>query len=233
VESGVLGIYEEDRTYELRAGETLILSAGLKHGGTLDYEKDLRFYWLHFRPAGADAAGKDIELPRRSALRRPERLVELFRRFLDDQEAGPVMPERADALVTLMLLETLLSAPGGGASNERGESLAARAENIMLARFHESSFSASTLAAGLKCNPDYLNRVFRAARGKTVTDALQALRVKSVAKLLLDEKLNISEAALRSGFSDSAYMRRVFKKLRGMTPREHRNLHLRMHINTK
>lgn len=229
VKSGILGIEEEGRAYELRAGETLILAAGLRHGGTLDYAKDLQFYWLHFRPQAGEAA-----LPRHAVLRRPERLVELFRRYLDDQEAGELSPERADAMVTLMLLETLLRIPEGFVPAKAGdENLAAQAENLMLARFHEPSLSASAVAKALKCNPDYLNRVFRLARGKTLTAALQGLRVKHVAQLLLEGNLNVEEAALRSGFSDRAYMRRLFKRLKGMTPKEYRNLHLRMHINTR
>jgi len=232
VKSGVLGISEEGRNYELKAGETLILVAGRRHAGTLDYAKELQFYWLHFKfqPGG----GAMVELPQHAVLRRPERLVELFRRYLDDQEAGELAPERADAMVTLMLLETSLRVPEGAAPAKAcDENLAAQAENLILARFHERALSASAVAKALKCNPDYLNRVFRRARGKTLTAAIQGLRVKRAAQLLLEGSVNIEEAALRSGFSDRAYMRRLFKRLKGMTPKEYRNLHLRMHINTR
>jgi AraC-like DNA-binding protein len=233
VKSGVLGISEAGCGYRLGSGESLLLEAGLRHEGTLDYAKGLQFYWIHFR-LRSQSSGEALSLPKSARLKRPERMVELFRFFLDEQESGALRRPRADALMELILLETLergesSSAPAS-ASDER---LAGKAEQLMKARSHEASFGSSALAKELKCNPDYLNRVFKRLRGVTVTAALQRLRVNAAAQLLLEGSCNVEEAAELSGFSDRCYLRRVFRKLKGMTPKDYRKLHLRMHINTR
>ena len=48
VNSGTLGIFEEDVEYDVEKGEALILFPGRHHGGTRDFDEDLTFYWLHF-----------------------------------------------------------------------------------------------------------------------------------------------------------------------------------------
>jgi len=234
VSGGTLGIEEDGLEYLVKPGQCLVLSAGCEHGGTLDYSKELQFYWLHFKLEGPSQGSQSISLNKLSALKRPERMVELLRRYLDDQEAGSLSPERGALLVELMLLETLEAKSGDEPeAREADEHLAAQAEKLILARSHEPELSASLLAKALKCNPDYLNRVFKRARGCTLTASIQRQRVKRVCQMLLEADCNIDEIALQSGFSDGVYMRRLFKRLKGMTPKDYRRLHRRMHINTR
>ena len=234
VKSGVLGIYEGAESFEIGPGQTFLLRAGVQHGGASEYSPELQFYWIHFRLRETQGVHEPLILPRLSKLRRPERMVELLRIFLDDQESGSLSKPRGDALMELILLETLESrADAAGASSDSDGRLAVNAENLMRARFRDASFTASALANALKCNPDYLNRVYRRVKGATLTAALQRLRVNLAAQLLLDGHTNVEEAAAMSGFSDRSYMRRVFKKLKGMPPKDYRNLHLKMHINTR
>ncbi len=234
VKAGVLGIREGEDSFEVGPGQTLLLRAGLPHGGTAEYSSELQFYWIHFRlRAGLPPEGA-MPLPRVSSLRRPERMVELLRIFLDDQESGELSKARADALMELILLETLEARSNSSIPASDSDSrLAESAENLMRARFRDSGFTASALAEALKCNPDYLNRVYRRVKGMTLTASLQRLRVNLAAQLLLDGHTNVEEAAAQSGFSERCYMRRVFKKLKGMPPKDYRMLHLKMHINTR
>lgn len=234
VKSGVLGIYEGGSEFKVGPGQAILLHAGVEHGGTAEYPAGLQFYWIHFKLRGRPGTSGRITLPQLSRLRRPERMVELLRIYLDDQESGALSKPRANALMELILLETLesRSSVDGPASNSDGR-LAARAETLMQAHFQEASFTASALARELKCNPDYLNRVYRRVKGATLTSALRRLRVNCAAQLLLDGRANVEEAAFMSGFSDRSYMRRVFKKLKGMPPKDYRSLHLGMHINIR
>ncbi len=233
VRSGVLGIEEEGVDYRLPAGRTLVLEAGRRHRGTLDYSTELSFYWCHFRLTEAGAASS-TELPKSVSLSRPERMTELFRLFFADQDS-PRRPNPAlGRLVELMLLETLEGvAPDARPLGEKEESLAVAALRLMKAKFRDPRFGSSALAKELGCNPDYLNRVFRRVKRSSITDFLQRLRVDFVAQLLLEGRGNVEEAAMDGGFSDRTYMRRVFKKLKGMTPKEYRELHLKLHINVR
>lgn len=67
-------------------------------------------------------------------------------------------------------------------------------------------------------NFDYMNRLFSAATGKTITNYLTIERIKSAAELLKIKNITISDAASQLGFCDVYYFSKVFKKVTGITP---------------
>jgi hypothetical protein len=48
VREGVLMVEEEEKRFEVGAGESLLLWPGRRHRATGDYPPDLSFYWIHF-----------------------------------------------------------------------------------------------------------------------------------------------------------------------------------------
>ena len=70
------------------------------------------------------------------------------------------------------------------------------------------------------------NRAFREATGSPPVAYVLRLRVNHAAGLLRHEAgLNVTEAAFRSGFSDSNYFSRQFHRAFGRSPRAYRRLH--------
>lgn len=233
VRQGQLGMFEGERRFELRAGQTLLLWPGRKHGGTIPYPRDLSFYWIHFilnswiakhRPALL------LSVPQLVTLRRPERFTELFRRFLDDQESGHLTPAGGACLIIQMLTEVSLNKERFLESPSYAF-LASRAEDYIRTQF-DKSISARDIARALRCNPDYLGRVFRLAFGCTLTERLHRRRIYQAKSLLMDSTLNINEIAQDCGFRDVVYFRRIFERHCDMTPRDFRKLYARIHVNT-
>ena len=237
VRTGTLGMFEESRRFTVQAGEALHLWPGRKHGGATSYPPDISFYWIHFTVATSDRKQPwrqpDLVVPQHAKVARPDRLTELFRRFLDDQESGQSTPLSGALLLALMLEATNESHAMGRASSSDGmAALAARAEAWILPRFH-TPVSASDVAAGLSCNPDYLGRVFRKVRGTTLTEAIHQHRLRQARKLLMESGLNVNQVARVCGFSEAGYFRRTFRRTEGMTPLAFRRLYARLHVNTE
>lgn len=65
-------------------------------------------------------------------------------------------------------------------------------------------------------------RVFKAATGFSPLEYAIRLRLENACGLLLQGDISISEAAYESGFKDSNYFSRQFKKTTGLTPRQFR-----------
>jgi len=225
VRSGELLMQEEGVPFRVTKGQCLILRGGKRHGGTGNYGPDLSFYWLHFRPGGK---GGLLSIPQLSEPRRPERVTELFRRFLDDQEAGVLMPQQGSFLVGLILLELLSRAPG---RRDAAEILAGKAEEYIAAHFRKG-IHAGTVAEALGCNPDYLGRVYRRATGRTLSEGIHRRQLAEAEMLLCESVLNLEEVALASGFREARYFRKLFTDHRGLSPRAYRKLHSRLHINS-
>ena len=64
-------------------------------------------------------------------------------------------------------------------------------------------------------------RCFQKTLGRSPFDYLNEYRLSEAKKLLAETEMTISEAALQTGFSNSAYFGKVFKKAYHMTPKEY------------
>jgi AraC-like DNA-binding protein len=68
--------------------------------------------------------------------------------------------------------------------------------------------------------------VFKDATGQSPIDFLLNLRLRKAAEMLLNSDCNISETALNTGFHDSNYFTRQFRKKFGRPPRQYRAISL-------
>lgn len=235
VKEGMLGLQEEDKRFEVQAGETLLLWPGRRHWGVAPFSDKLSFYWLHFRLQGDPPArygtGEVLSVPQHVSISRPDHLTNLFRRFLDDQETVGVQPLPAGLLVMLMLYEVAFAVSCDLETETTTVHLAERANNLIRTRFH-TPLSTSSLADTLRCNPDYLGRIFRQVYGCTITEMIHRRRLKHARQLLLEDEQTIERIAECCGFNDVIYFRRLFKRIEGMPPSAFRKLYERQHVNT-
>jgi AraC-like DNA-binding protein len=67
-----------------------------------------------------------------------------------------------------------------------------------------------------------LLRSFRGATGHSPIDYLLRLRIRQACGLLRQEDRNITEVAYQVGFNDSNYFSRQFRRIMGISPRQHR-----------
>lgn len=67
-------------------------------------------------------------------------------------------------------------------------------------------------------------RQFKKVTGFSPIEYIHSMRLRSAENLLENSDLSITEIALRSGFSGSNYFGDLFRRYRGMSPRQWRNL---------
>lgn len=100
-----------------------------------------------------------------------------------------------------------------------------RACSMIAAQSHDPALSPARLAHAISMSLRTLERVFQRYGEPPAVKILQA-RVelaKSILSNFEQRHQSITDIAHRSGFSDSAYFSRTFKRLVGMTPRQFRN----------
>jgi AraC-like DNA-binding protein len=231
VRTGVLRLWEEERQFILPPQHTLILWPNRRHGPAAPYEPRTSFYWLHFHVEKEDDTKDGVAIPQATRLSQGLRLVELFRRFLDDQENRWLEPNYASVLVKLMLLE--ISTQVGhneGSALPQGRKLAAIAQTALGKRFREP-ITTSEIARTLHCNPDYLGRVYRETFGYSLTTGIHQVRMHHAKNLLLLSSLTVKEVSLACGYENPDYFRRMFRRFFDMQPNQFRLLHTRQHTN--
>ena len=86
--------------------------------------------------------------------------------------------------------------------------------------------SVGDIAAEIGVSESLIFRLFRSKEKNTPIDYLRNIRIENAKRMLIeDDGLNISDIAVRCGFSESAYFCSVFRKHTGMTPRSYRKMY--------
>jgi AraC-like DNA-binding protein len=231
VRTGTLVLGEETTVFALEQGDTLILWPGRVHRGVAPYAPNTSFYWVHFYLTIPDPADEGASIPQHCRLPEPLRLMELFHRFLDDQERRRLDKSYGSTLVKLMLFEIALQNSPHFSAEMRSQNLAIQAQTLITRSFREP-LSTSLIARKLHRNPDYLGRVYRQTYGCNPTEGIHRARMKHAKNLLLLTSMNVDEIAVACGYEDTDYFRKVFRRFFDMQPRRFRMLHVKQHLNS-
>jgi AraC-like DNA-binding protein len=228
VERGQLGLAVGDHIYDLTPSSWILMPAGIKHFGTVNYLRNLRFLWIHFQPNG-DIGKHPLTLPATGVLTDPVSIMASMRRLIDHFSENNFDQRVADCLVALILSELAIKPEVA----EAGDELAHRALRHIRARFREQ-FTGYDLAKSLRVSLDHLSRRFKKAHGCRIAEAINRERLNEASRLmLLGGGISLAEIALASGFPDPQWFRRLFVRQNGVSPRTWRRLHSRIHTNTR
>lgn len=227
VRSGRFYIAEEGRSFEVGPNEAILLWPGRVHHGTRPNPLQLVYYWVYFTVRGEDTSNQDlsIEIPQHSIVERPDHMVALLHRVIDDREQ-PTYGGRTSDLALLLALSELGFTPGSRAGTETTATFANRADAVIRSTFH-CQITTSSIASQIGCSADYLGRAYQKTYGVGVTEAIHRRRIQYAQHLLIMGELSLEDIARDSGFHESGYFRRIFKRHTGMTPRHYQSLNVR------
>lgn len=93
---------------------------------------------------------------------------------------------------------------------------------IYIYRNYPLRISVDAIAGTLHVNKYHLMRLFKQETGSTINEFLTARRIEAACELLRDRDCPVSEAGRYSGYPDSNYFGKVFKKQTGLLPSEYR-----------
>ena len=226
VRNGHLRLHEEEERLSAKRDEMLVLHPGRRHRGTERYPANLSFYWLHFRLPARLAV--PLKLPHHTVPIRPHRMVELFQWFLDDQQSG-LLSEAGARSIVLLMIEELFQLPPA-ATGQAAARLASLVEESIAEDFARRQ-RLKPLAAKLGYSADYLDRVFKKSRGKTISQFIRERRIGEARSLMIETSLLLKEIAQRCGYANAAHFTRSFQTATGLTPQSYRALYPNKHIN--
>lgn len=111
------------------------------------------------------------------------------------------------------------------------DTLIETAREYMQKHFDSPAFNISYLADSMNVSISYLSTIFKQSTCENLSTYLTNLRMEKAKELLSDVQYSISEVALKSGYEDSRYFAKYFKKQMNMKPSEYRNLCIQKSLN--
>jgi len=84
--------------------------------------------------------------------------------------------------------------------------------------YFQEPISLETVAQMFLVSKEHLSRAFRKSQQETVNEYITRRRMEAARHMIIEEEIEIKEAAYLSGYSDLAYFYRVFKKHFGSAP---------------
>ncbi|WP_282937927.1 AraC family transcriptional regulator [Paenibacillus sp. RC67] len=243
VRQGTLYIGEEDRRWELSAGEMLILLPDRYHYATTPCQEETLFYWLHFQvPAPwreaetfSDLYLKDdihsknqidlvqnhiLTIPKHWTMSAPQQGYDLFEKLLAlaNGMRSNAFWEQQQLFVDLLRAAVEGQHPGNLAPSR----IVAEKAEAYLKQHYQVDITNAMLAGALHFHPNYIARCMKEVYQCTPLDYLQRYRLEQARLLLLKTDLPISEISDSVGFHYSAYFSRCFTQSIGLTPRQYR-----------
>ena len=101
-----------------------------------------------------------------------------------------------------------------------------RIEQYIKDHYMQTDLSLSKIAEEFNFSPAYLSTLFKNNCSQNITDYINAVRVEAACRMLLEEEYKVSWISEAVGYSNTTYFNKVFKKIKGCSPKDYReNFH--------
>jgi AraC-like DNA-binding protein len=123
----------------------------------------------------------------------------------------------------LMLMAAVAKAVRYTVHQDEESPLITDARILINDNWQHPDFGVEQIAIILKVDRSTLSRRFHKEVGVTVIQYLISLRIQNAMTLLRQSELPVAAVAMRCGYSDPGYFRRIFRTRTGLTPSEFRD----------
>lgn len=231
--AGTFSCCLDDETILLKTGDILFVNPGVIHSGT---PSSCVYECVVFDPSALLMQTGGCREPIRLLTDPGTRIRPLF--FPDHPAAGPVRRLFSCAAKEgpgqeLFLLGALFELFGvlyaghcyeiveNPGDRHVGRIQALKPVLEFIDRSYKKPIALEDLARLAGMSPRYFCRFFYAFIHRTPIDYLNYYRVERACLLLASSDLTVTEAAYRCGFNDSSYFGKVFRKYKGISPKQY------------
>lgn len=106
--------------------------------------------------------------------------------------------------------------------SNKQEDLIRKINELIAARFDDPNLSLIYVSEELKMSSYHVSRVYRQLTLTNIVDTINNFRIEKAKEYLLRTEDSVAEIAERTGYTNSSYFHRMFKKTTGVTPAEFR-----------
>lgn len=106
--------------------------------------------------------------------------------------------------------------------SSKHDDLVKKINEMIIEEYSDYNLGLNSIADELNMSPVYISRLYKQLTLQTPTDAISEMRMNKAKELLLKTDYSIADIAEKTGFTNSSYFYRMFKKSNGVTPNDFR-----------
>lgn len=223
MEQGRAEVQVDGVPHQLSDGTFLYVPAQAVHGfvfgqGAEGQVLSMPLALLHSLPATTEEIGRRLAQPFGGKV--TPRLAQALGLLASSFETAGIF--RASLLtalahsVLIMLAEDIGGPEGRSSSRHMGEF------DRLLADKLSQRWGAAEFARALGITPGHLNRLCRAAGGRSASQHIEAKRMTEARRLLAFTQLSVAMIGYRLGYDDPPYFSRRFRQVTGQSPSDYR-----------
>ena len=219
------GVFIKDGvSYELHAGEGFLITPNTSCVYIADEAEPWKYIYASFRGADDDTLVHNAGLDENNIIFSFPLDGDMIRDIYAMHRAGKKNEARGYDVTGyfLLVMSRLVKAAASTVQENRGEYYVKRAKKIMEDHFGDV-IGVADIADRLRLDRTYLYRLFKRYEGISPSDYLRDVRLSAAAKMLENEELPISVAAISAGFCDISHFYKNFTAKYGISPKQWRD----------
>lgn len=220
--SGIGNLRYENRTYKVRAGETLLVLVPHNHRYWLEQGNHWEYFWISMNGEEALRIHRSVLAAQGPVLKLPTEIIEhladcSLRLMLDAETAG-----RASAIAYEAAM-ALYDGIFGAHPVDQSEGTVMQPVIDHINANLNKPLPVDELAAVSGLSRAHFSRIFAECEGLPPAEFVLQKRMQHATKLLTNAAfLPIKEVAIMTGFDDANYFSKVFRRVYGASPTEFR-----------
>lgn len=224
--AGTLKTRETNQTFQVLAGDLMLLPKGVPHTYAADSKNPWTLYWVHFDGLISHRYCQHIsESETRHVLHQgvQPQLIHAFEQLFNARNTGynlPVFINSCHRLGQLLTYIAISSIPQAGDlhSPHRMDAVTSHMETVI-----DGQLDLDTLADIAGLSKFHFIKKYKDAFGYTPVQHFIHRKMERACLLLDTTRLNIGEVADQLGYEDPHYFSRLFKKVTGISPQQYRS----------
>ena len=235
---GTFTAHADDTVFVAHAGDTVLIRDGMLHGGTPDncvYEcflfdlhglfRNLDMVKKYLRPVYRQQILPEIFYPAAQTPQVKEIIRSLTHAYNEKNSPLELVVISCISQLFALILQNGYYTDSSVDYGERPHKIDLIKSVLEYTELHYASpITLDDLAKVAGMNPRYFCRFFRSITHQTPIEYVNMYRIEKAAQMLHSTRLPITDICMECGFNDSSNFIKVFRKYKGMTPKQYRKV---------
>lgn len=219
---------QENKEYNITAGDMFVLFPGVKHHYYANAENPWEIVWVAFNGRLCSETMDSLDLtPKSPIISRAGtyRIAQLMKDITDGLEGeNKACTFKSTGSLYLLFSELipLSKSPDKKGSENTKEDCIKKALSFIDFNYY-NDIDVDILCRHVNFSRSYFSRLFKKKVGLSIPEHINIVRINQSKILLKNSGLNVNEIAKSVGFEDQFYFSRIFRKLVGISPIAYRN----------